>query len=133
MARTEAFPPDGTRVIASPIDIVTAWRAASTRIPAQYALGTAQHESSFTLNQVDTEVSGFVSRGIYQLSDDEAEAAGKPDADLLSLGDSTAVFVTICETRLDAIIAAATAKGTTIDPASPPDDLWAYLYLAHNQ
>lgn len=126
--RREEFPPDDKRVQVSADDVRAAWAKYTTRIPVQFAVGTAEHESTFTINEVDTEPSGFVSKGIFQLSDDEARSAGMPDADLLSLDDSARVFARISEKRLDALISAA-----KLDPAALPADVWAYLALAHNQ
>jgi hypothetical protein len=126
--RVELFVPDGTRVIALPRDVVDMWRAYTDLIPAQHALGTAQHESGFTLNEVDTEVSGYVSKGIYQLSDGEAQAVGFDRANLLELEDATIVFSALCEKRLKALVVA-----LNLDLADLPRDIWAYLAIAHNQ
>lgn len=128
MTRTEVFVPDGHRILVAPADIVVAWRRYTRRIPAKYGLGTAQHESSFTLNEVDTEESGGVSKGVYQLSEGEAADAGFPQANLLGLEDATAVFCILCESRLDSII-----KAARLDEKNLPMDVWAYLALAHNQ
>lgn len=128
MARTESFVPDGRRVFASAAQIVAVWRRHTQRIPAQFALGTAQHESGFTLNEVDTEASGYVSKGIFQISGQEAADAGLAQADLLSLEDATAVFSILCERRLQSLIAVA-----HLDERDLPADVWAYLALAHNQ
>ena len=128
MARTTIFVPNGTRVRSSAAEIVAAWRRHTGRIPAQFALGTAQHESNFTLNEVDTEESGFVSKGIFQLSDEEAAEAGRPKANLLALEDATEVFSVLCERRLQRLIEAADLNEDNL-----PADVWAYLALAHNQ
>ena len=128
MPRTVEFPPDGSRILASPREIVNAWRAATTRIPAKFALGTAQHESNFTINEVDTEESDVVTIGIYQLSAEEAAQSDNPNADLTTLADSTSVFATLCERRVDQIITWAALAASLL-----PSDVWAYLYIAHNQ
>lgn len=128
MARTEVFVPDGHRIRVAPADIVAAWRRHAKRVPAKYALGTAQHESSFTLNEVDTEESGDVSKGVYQLSEGEAADAEFPEADLLGLEEATTVFCILCERRLDSII-----KAARLEEKNLPMDVWAYLALAHNQ
>lgn len=128
MTRTEVFVPSGHRILVAPADIVAAWRRYTQRIPAKFALGTAQHESSFTLNEVDTEESGYVSKGIYQLSDREAAEVELPHANLLELEDATKVFYILCERRLRRII-----KAARLAQENLPVDVWAYLALSHNQ
>jgi len=107
---------------------VTVWRGHTSLIPAQYALGTAQHESNFTLNEVDTEVSGYVSKGIFQLADGEAAEVGFAGANLLELEDSTVVFAALCEKRLKVLVAA-----VALNMSALPRDIWAYLAMAHNE
>lgn len=126
--RTVEFVPSGARVYASGADIVTAWRKYSSKIPAQYALGTAQHETDFTINEVDAEASGFVSKGIYQLSDEELASTGTC-CDLLTLEGSTQVLAIVAERRLVEIL-----KAADLNPNSPaPPDARAFLAVAHNQ
>lgn len=131
MARTVEFPPDGRRQFVSAADVAAAWRSACPTIPAQYACGTAQHESTYTINEVDTEETGFVSKGIFQLSDEEAGDAKKPDADLLTLGDSVLVLSNRALYRLNEIVRTALRVGCVVDPFPP--DVWAYLAIAHNE
>lgn len=122
------FPPAGQRILASPANVAATWKATATRIPAQYALGTAQHESDYTLNEVDTEESGFVSRGIFQLSDEECAKVGD---DPLTLEGSCAILARISEQRLEAIL-----KAIGLDPKTPMvrgGQIWAYVALAHNE
>lgn len=128
MSRTVAFPPSGTRHTATPSAVAHAWRARTAKIPAQYAVATAQHESDFTVNEVDTEPSGFVSKGIFQLSDEELHEAGlaNPGGDLLTLEGAVDVLATIAGRRLDRILAAAKLD-------APTPDVWFYLALAHNE
>lgn len=127
--RTVEFHPDGHRIRVSPGVLAATWRQHSERIPAQYAVGTAQHESDFSLNEVDTEPSGFRSLGLFQLSSEERLHSPRPMADLLTLEGSCAVLAYVAERRLDAIIRIA-----GFDPAGAlPADVWAYLALAHNQ
>ena len=95
----------------------------------QYAFGTAQHETDFTLNEVDVEMSGFCSKGIFQLSEEEAGQAHNPGANLLDLDDSCQVLMSISAHRLDMI--AQEAKLVASNPFPP--DAWAYLVIAHNQ
>lgn len=125
--RTVEFPPNGNRIRVPALTLVEEWRKHTSEIPAQYALGTAQHESDFTYNEVDTEPNGFVSKGIFQLSDEEARDAFAPNANLLDYHDACLVFARISEERLHRIILA--AKLT----APLPPAVWAYLALAHNQ
>lgn len=127
MSRKVEFPPDGKRVFSSPVVVVSAWQATGTIIPATYACATAQHETDFTTNEVDTEESGFVSKGIYQLSDEEAREAGMPGANLLDLAIATAVLVNRATARAKQLMGA-------ISLVSPlPPDLLAFLTVAHNQ
>lgn len=126
--RTVDFPPNGKRVTVSPRDVVLCWRRYSQIIPAQYAVATADHESSFTTNEIDTEPSGFVSKGIFQLSDEEATSVRLPGVDLLQLENSVKVFTILQESRMQKIVAAAGLR-----MACPPADVWSYLSIAHNQ
>lgn len=124
-SRKVEFVPDGKRILVTPQEVADAWRMRSS-IPAQYAVGTADHESSFTINERDTEPNGFVSIGIFQLSQDEANAAGFPAANLLTLEDSCAVMAKTAERRLANILSAANLT-------TPTPDCWFYLALCHNQ
>lgn len=125
MGRIEAFLPDGKRIHVAPSEVVSAWRACTRLIPAQYAVGTGDHESSFTVNEVDTEASGFISKGIFQLSDEEIAQSGQC-ADVLTLGGSCSVLSNLAEKRLLLIMHAAEIE-------EPTPDCWAYLAIAHNQ
>jgi hypothetical protein len=129
MARKVEYLPDGKRVTASAGDVASSWSASTSRIPVNFALGTAQHESGYAINEVDTEPTGYVSKGIFQLSDDEARSVGRAGADLLALDDSVDVFARLCEKRLDAIVKAAQLD----ESIALPDDVWPYLFIAHNQ
>lgn len=126
MPRVVKFLPDGARVRVKPGILAAAWRARTSVIPAEYACGTAQHESSFTRNEVDVEETGFTSMGVFQLSLEEASQARRPDANLLTLADSVDVLAFVAEERLAAILKAAGLE-------RPSLDTWAYLALAHNQ
>jgi hypothetical protein len=126
--RVEQFFPDGRRLLADPHDLVAGWRVHTRLIPAQHALGTAQHESNFTLNEVDIEVCGYASKGIFQIADSEAAEIGFDRANLLELEDAIVVFAALCEKRLAALAAAA-----ALDLQALPSDTWAYLAIAHNQ
>jgi hypothetical protein len=132
--RTVQFLPDGARIRCAPAEVIVEWNARSA-IDARYALGTAQHEADLTVNEVDTEPSGYISKGVYQLSDGEASDAGFPGADLLSLDASTKVFVELSARRLRAILAAWMTLAPKLNGLSPdgiPDDARAYLAVAHN-
>ena len=85
-------------------------------VSAAYALGTAQHETNYALNEVDTEVSGFVSSGIFQLSEEEKGEAGLPSADLLTLEGATDVLAAIAEQRLTRILVV--HRPAVADPAA---------------
>jgi hypothetical protein len=124
--RTVVYVPDGVKRYVSPEDLVACWRKYTTRIPCQHVCGTAQHETNYVLNELDTEPSGFQSGGLLQLDSDEAKAAGRPKAVLYDLDDACFVFANRCEFRLDTILAAA-------DLDEPTPDVWAYLAIAHNQ
>lgn len=97
----------------------------STPIPVAYVIGTADHESTFATNEIDTEPSGFISKGLYQISDDEATDVGMKGADLLDPVVATQVFVKLQEHRLAALDKAA--------PNAKVPDKWAYLAIGHNQ
>jgi len=127
--RKEEFPPSGKRIIASRSGVEEEWKKATSRIPVRFALGTAEHESNFTINEVDTEPSGFVSKGIYQISDEEAAGVGEKGVNLLDLTNNSRVFAKMMGKKLDAIYKAlgSEPKGTEVR------DQWAYLFIAHNQ
>lgn len=137
MNRKVEFLPDGKRKLALPEDIVRVWKRHSDRDP-RFALGTSDHESSLTLNEKDTEPSGFVSMGIYQISEDEMRHVGMPEADPYDLEDCTIVFAKLTEEREVAICRA-------LPPIRPTDSNYyeamtrrtvsmpAYLFIAHNQ
>ena len=137
MSRTESFPPDGKRVRAEPKYIIAFWRRYTARVPAKYALATADHESSLTLNEVDVEPNGFVSRGIYQLSDEECQhiqrlmeasaQACMPRLDPMKLDDASRIMACLAEEHLEAIM---TCAGLV--ESSLPGDVWYYCAMAHN-
>lgn len=122
--RRVEFVPDGQRRVASPRDIVAAWKR-HTDVDARYALGTAQHETDFVLNERDTEPSGFVSMGLYQISQDEMTHVGMRQADPYDLEECTIVFARVTEERYKTI---ARAVGYF-----PNESTNAYLSVAHNQ
>jgi hypothetical protein len=124
--RKVEFLPDGQRRLAQPRDIVEAWKR-HTEIDARYALGTAQHESGFALNEKDTEPNGFVSMGLYQISMDEMVHVGMRRADPYDLDECTIVFARLTEERFKAII-----RAVGHFPSESPD-VNAYLFIAHNQ
>lgn len=130
MPRTERYLHDGrldNRAFAIRIDPATVAmlaRQATARIPAQYFVGTAQHESNFAANEIDTEESGYVSKGLYQIAEDEA-APIMHGANLCDPVIATLVFARLQERRLDAILAHV--------PNAKQPDVWAYLAIAHNE
>lgn len=121
-------------IIVTPDTVVQAVRRCGTSIAEQYFLGTAKHESNWAVNERDMEPpdsSGFrfVSWGIFQLSPEEAAAAGRPSASLLSLDDSTYILAQLTERRRIAIRAE-----LKIDPEAPdPEGIEAYYAIGHNQ
>ena len=125
MGRTVEFPPDGARIRVTPQEVADAWRLRSS-IPAQYIVGTADHETDFTINERDTEPNGYISIGIFQLSQDEAASIGLPNANLLTLEDSCDVMAKIADKRMALILSAANLT-------APTPDCWFYLALCHNQ
>jgi hypothetical protein len=138
MGRVVTFEPDGQRKIVAAADVVAAWRRHSTLVPASYALGTAQHETDFTLNERDVEESGYVSLGLYQVGAEEMAQVGMPLAthDPFDLEIITLVMVDLAEVRLRRIADAAWRGGWATlvsNPGSVNPDVWAYLALAHNQ
>src|SRR6266567_4824241 len=140
--RTVAFPPDGTRIYVQPRDVAAAWRAATRpivtvlgplTISARYAVGTAQRESDFSLNEVDTEPSGFVSTGIFQLSDDERQEVKLPGVDMTTLDGSISVMVPLSQRRMISICQATVNIGGQSITNALRGDLYAYLAIAHNE
>jgi hypothetical protein len=125
MGRKEEFPPNGQRIRVTPQEVADAWRLRSP-IDPRYIIATADHESSFTVNEIDTEPNGFVSIGIFQLSQDEAVSAGLPNADLMTLEGSCDVMAKTAARRLANIMSAANLT-------APTTDCWFYLALCHNQ
>ncbi len=100
----------------------------STRIPPQFFVGTAKHESEFIVNKIVTD-NGTTFKGLFQLTDASAGAVGMPNADLFSAFYATTTAVFLYEKRLDVIITEALKKQTTIKD----EDVWAYLAIANNQ
>jgi hypothetical protein len=142
MSRTVEFPPNGKRVQVSPRDAAQVWRSYARdqltalgilTIPAQYAVATCQHESDFTLNEVDTEPSGYVSKGILQLSDEECIEVGMPFADLMTLDGSMDVMAILANRRVAKLCRAAVGAGIDSMSNALRGDLWAYLAFAHNE
>lgn len=117
-------------VRAKPLDVKNIWEQFSS-IPSTFAVGTAQHETNFAINELDTEENGFQTWGIYQISKEEAKEVGMPDADLLNLVSASQVFAKLMEKRLIEIVKACKLQGTPY--VEFPKDIWAYLAIAHNQ
>jgi hypothetical protein len=140
MSRKVEFIPDSKRVFAEPADIVAEWRKYASQVPAQYALGTAQHETDFTLNEKDTEPSGYVSMGLYQIGVEEMQQTGHANANPYDLEDITIIMVDLAEARYKRLLQVARDRADASVSSSPRGlssqqvlDLWAYLALAHNQ
>lgn len=130
MSRIVQFVPDGARKRVAPADVAACWRLHSMLVPACYALGTAQHETDFTLNEKDVEPSGYTSYGLYQIGEDEMAQVGMPIAshDPYDLDIITIVMCDLAEARLKRICTAARFSLSAI-----PRDAFAYLSIAHNQ
>jgi hypothetical protein len=124
-------------------------------IDPRYFVGTAMHEAGVT-NEIDTEVAtqsdptGFVSIGLYQISQEEGQEFGISPVDLLDLQKATDCMVQLAEKHrsdMRAFMAALPANSPGFLDASEPDPsyidtngtLWpagtmrAYLALCHNQ
>lgn len=97
--------------------------AFTSLIPGTYFVGTARKESGFAANEIDTEESGYVSKGLCQLSDDEATDVGMKGANLLDPVVNLRVMVKIAERNLNAL-----SKTGLKFP-----DAYAYLGIAHNE
>lgn len=102
----------------------------SSKISPQFYAGSAQHETNFALNEVDIEVSGYVSIGLFQLSVDEAKGVGMAGANLCDFMTSMEVFTKVMEPKLDTIRQALISIGAK---PSKPQDIWPYLAISHNQ
>jgi hypothetical protein len=100
-----------------------------TTIRDSYWSGTADHETNGALNERDTEISGFQTWGVYQVSRAEARAMRAPDANLLKLDGNTLVMIRLAE-RARIVLRMAC---NLIFPDDPdPHDLPGYLAIAHN-
>ncbi len=129
MSRSTKYLPDGRPVRVHADAVVACWREHSTRIDARYATGTAQHETDYALNEKDTEPSGFITMGIFQLSDEECVEAKLATANIYTLEGACMVLATIAEKRLDAILK---ASGLS-ELECLPQGVRAYLAIAHNE
>lgn len=130
MRKVEYIGNGGKPLSVAPADIV-ACVMRHTSLDPRYFLGTAQHETSFAANEVDTEDSGYVSSGLWQLGVEEATSVGMHDADLLDLEESTIVFCKVTEKRMSTIFQMVQASLAARWPTQ--SGLNAYLMIAHNQ
>lgn len=129
----------GSRIVAQPRDIVLTWMR-HTALDPRYALGTGLHETSYALNEKDTEDSGYVSMGLYQIGQDEMTHVGMSQANPYDLEECTIVFAKLTEERYKVIWS---ALGTLPSPDMQTAyngeltrryaSLNAYLSIAHNQ
>lgn len=123
-------------IVVKPADIVTWSRASSARIPSMYFVATAQHETDFAANETDYEAPDehghvFVSKGLYQVSDDESRKVGFPGQNLLDPVMATVVFARLAEWNYDHLVGALPPAYAAVFNARP--DRWAYLAYAHNE
>ena len=128
MRKEEYITPSGVRsssrkdaILAPPVQVAGASMVFARRIPPRWFVATAEHESGMALNEIDTEADGYVSKGIWQLSD--TEAAG---LDPYHLIESTEAFARLQEKRLSHLL---TLPGVKLSDPS----IWAYLAISHNQ
>lgn len=126
--RKQEYVPDGKRIVASPYDIVQKWLRHSS-IDPRYALGTGLHETGYILNEKDTEDSGYVSMGLYQIGSEEMTHVGMSKANPYDLDECTIVFAKLTDERYKAIQKAIHHEWSENESNS----LRAYLSLAHNQ
>jgi peptidoglycan hydrolase-like protein with peptidoglycan-binding domain len=161
---SDGSPPTQDRVLAEGFvtgqQVIDAVKAAQLStglcsIDPRYFVGTAFHEAGVT-SEVDTEIAtssdptGFVSVGLYQISQDEAAQFSFSLIDLLDLEKSTECMVRLAEqhrTDIRAFMAALppSSPGYLAASAADPDytdragTVWnagnmrAYLALCHNQ
>ncbi len=135
MSRKVQFLPDGHPVVISAADVVAFWRRHST-VSATYGLATSEHESSRQANEVDTEVSGFVSYGLMQVSREEAAHVGMVGADLLDPETNIIVLAHLVDERAAAInrVLGRPQRSPSDGIIIPPEpDFLSYLSIAHNQ
>lgn len=117
---------------AAPADIAAAWLRVSRRIPPTFAVGVALHETGYATNELDTEVSGKQTGGVFQLDVSgitDAVRAGFPELSPYDLDGACQIFAVRCERDLLPPLLAAFGG----DEAS----FWArggagYLAWAHN-
>jgi hypothetical protein len=105
-------------------------RAASSLIPAQYFVATADHESNLAINERDTEPNGYVSKGIFQIGDEEISQVHGWPCDPYTLGDAMRIFAALQEKRLLVLEQLVNGPASSI---ADPTHIWAYLSIAHNQ
>lgn len=102
----------------------------------RYMIATADHESDFTANEIDYEEPDehghvFVSKGLYQQSDEEATTVGMRGANLCDPAVATLAFNRLVEHNYDAFLRALPhSLALELDAT---DDRWAYLALYHNE
>lgn len=112
-------------ILISPYTVEQFARALAPSLDARYFVGTAEVETNFAVNEIDTEESGFVSKGLYQISDEEnAKVNGTNRVELLDPIQSTETFYRLTKLRLRLCHEA----GAIQFP-----DIYAYLGLCHNE
>lgn len=107
------------------------------------AVGTALHETNYTLNEQDTDTSSSgattTTYGLFQVNTDDKWARAKaPTADYWTLEGQCEIFAGVCEYYMGRLLAAANKYNAAhglppLEADSPPPDLWSYIAISHNQ
>ena len=112
-------------ILLTPYTVECFARAVAVEFDPKYFVGTAEKETNFAANEIDTEDSGFVSKGLYQISEEENRAAnGVRTVELLDPIQSTATFYRLTLARFKRCQAAGFIRFP---------DIYAYLGICHNE
>ena len=97
-------------------------------IADSYWIGTAKHEADppFTVNERDTEKSGFKTYGVFQVSEEEGARAGVPVEDLPTLEGCARAFVPTAVKNYNYLLPYAKT------PEARARDIFAYMAVLHN-
>lgn len=113
-------------ILISPYTVECFARAVTgNALDPRYFVGTAYKETNFAANEIDTEDSGFVSKGLYQISEEENRIAnGVRRVELLDPIQSTLTLYRLTVARLKRCEAAGFIRYP---------DIYAYLGVCHNE